>query len=241
MISKKFKVKNLKFSVITLFTFAFLLLTFPTAALAATLGVSPATGTFNKSCSFTITIEVDTSNTDTDGTDAILAYDPSRLSATQVLNGTVYSEYPGSNIDSKNGKITVTGLASSAAPFSGKGNLATVNFTVLDTAQIGATALTFDFDPQDKTKTTDSNVIQRGTIADVLTSVTNGSYTIGSGSCAKGSTGTTVVSGTPSGSLQTGGGTKGGLPEAGTEQFTAMIAIVGGILTILGILGLAIL
>ena len=217
---------------------------FPSVALAATLSLSPSTGTFNKGCQFSVNIDLDATGADSNGTDAILNYDPSRLSATQVLNGTIYSEYPGSNIDSRNGKITVTGLTSASSSFSGNGTLATVNFTVLDSAQVGATQLTFDFDPQDRSKTTDSNVIQKGTIADVLTGVTNGSYTIGSGSCtSQGTTGTKIIYiGTPSGQPQTGTTTtKGGLPNAGTTEFTAMIVIIGGILTILGMLGLAIL
>ncbi|TSC86834.1 MAG: Uncharacterized protein G01um10147_709 [Microgenomates group bacterium Gr01-1014_7] len=220
----------------------------PSAAFAATLSVSPTSGTFNKGCGFALTVTLDAQSADTDGTDAILVYDPTRFTATSILNGTIYSDYPGSNIDSTTGRVTISGLASVASAFSGKGTLATINFTVLEAAPAGATAITFDFDPNNKAKTTDSNVVQRGTVADVLSSVGNGSYTIGAGSCASPTPGPAVVYlpqgqtgiATPSAGYrtidnlvdQTGRG-------PGTPELTFAIAIIGSVLTVLGILGLA--
>lgn len=221
----------------------------PSVALAATLSSSPSKATLNKGCAFAVAILLDTQGTQTDGTDAILVYDPSRLNATSILNGTIYSDYPGSNIDSATGRITVSGLASVSSPFSGSGALATINFTVLDTAPAGATALSFDFDPNNKAKTTDSNVVERGTVADVLSAVVNGSYTIGTGSCGTSGQGLASL---PQGQVTPGslasqsgtlapGGVITKLPPAGSEQLTFTIAIVGSILTVLGILGLALL
>lgn len=219
----------------------------PSTALAATLSLSPATGTLNKSCGFALTVTLDTQGTQTDGTDAILVYDPARFTATSILNGTIYSDYPGSNIDSATGRVTISGLASVASPFSGKGTLATVNFTVQDNATVGATAVTFDFDPNNKAKTTDSNVVERGTVADVLSGVTNGSYTIGSGSCAG------LATGLPQGQAGVATPSAGVRPQTidnlvdatgkgpGTPELTFTIALLGSILTVLGILGLALL
>lgn len=214
----------------------------PVSALAATLSLNPASGSFNKGCNFTLNIDLDTTGTQTDGTDAILFYDQSRFTATSIQNGTIYSDYPGSNIDSASGKITISGLASVSSAFSGKGTLATVNFKVVDASASGATQVTFDFDPNNKTKTTDSNVVERGTVVDVLSSVTNGSYTIGSGSCvAQGSPGTGGSGGVASGSAKpkTIDEAVGG--KTGSTELSFAIAIVGSVLTILGILGLAIL
>src|SRR3989344_2884763 len=223
-----------------LFTFYFLLFT-PSMVLAASLSLSPASGTFNKNCSFNLDVVVDTAGAETDGTDAILMYDSSRFSAQKITNGSVYPDFPGNNISESSGKITISGLASVASPFSGKGTLATISFNVKENATIGVTQAKFDFDPNDKAKTTDSNVVQRGTVVDVLNSVVDGSYTVGTGAC--GTTpvvsspkpqGGTVVS-TPSASPkplppQT-------LPPAGSEQLTFTLAIVGSVLTVLGILG----
>lgn len=225
---------------------------FTAHAQTATLSLSPASGTFNKSCTFSLQINLNTGGVQTDGTDAILIYDSSRFTATSITSGTIYPDYPGNNIDETDGKITVSGLASISSAFSGSGTLATVNFTVNDTTQTGATQIKFDFDPNDKAKTTDSNVVERGTVADILNSVTNGSYTIGTGTCA-------AASPSP-GAVGTGAGAKGGTGVAtpsgaetidqlvdrtgkgpGTSELTMTLAIVGSVLTVLGILGLALL
>jgi len=223
-----------------------LLLISPTYALAATLSLSPSTGTFNQGCSFNLEIKLDTGGQQTDGTDAIVLFDQGKLTATNVTTGSIYSDYPGTTPDNDAGKVTVSGLASVSSAFSGTGTLATINFTVKETASTGATMVKFDFDANDKTKTTDSNVVQRGTVLDILSSVSGGNYTIGTGTCGapapvvttlpKTGQGAVSVS-TPSGQevpLKT-------LPPAGSEQLTLTLTIVGSVLTILGILGLALL
>jgi len=228
-----------------------LLLVFPLGvfAQAATLSLDPSTGTFNRGCSFSVNVNIDTGGSQTDGADAILIYDPSRVTANSITNGTVYPDYPGNNIDAQSGKISILSLASVTAGFSGKGVLATINFTVKDSAATGVTQVKFDFDPLNKAKTTDSNVVERSTVVDILNSVVDGNYTVGAGSCGVGQptptpastqrprTGGTGDSGTPSSTYippKT-------LPEGGTPQFTATLAIMGGVLTILGIFGLALL
>lgn len=242
-----------KFTVLKLPIFLFVMLALlfavpytlsPVYAQTATLSLSPSTGTFNKGCTFVLDIRLDTGGAQTDGTDAIILYDSSRLSATSITSGNIYPDYPGNNIDDTSGKITVSGLASVSSAFSGQGSLAVVNFIVKDNAPAGVTQVKFDFDPNDKAKTTDSNVVQRGTTSDVLGSVVNGNYTIGTGACGTlpatgGSTGGNqgAVS-TPSGEIQPIYKT---LPPAGTEQLTFTLTIVGVTLTILGILGLALL
>lgn len=242
--------KNITFiTIIIVITFILV----PSAfAQQATLSLSPSAGTFNRSCTFTLDIRLDTAAAQTDGTDAIVIYDPTRFSATSITSGSIYTEYPGNNIcESDNlcpgiGRILVSGLSSVSSAFSGQGTLATVKFTVKDNAPTGATQVKFDFDPSDKAKTTDSNVVQRGNASDILSSVVNGNYTIGTGTCgtaettgAKGAAG--AVS-TPSGQAKTldklvdktGKG-------AGTPELTYTLAIAGSVLVVLGILGLALL
>ncbi len=218
-------------------------------AQSSTLSLSPSSGTFNKGCSFSLQINLDTSGAQTDGTDAIISYDPARFSATSISSGSIYPDYPGNNIDETSGKITVSGLAAVSSAFSGTGTLATVQFSVKENAQAGATQIKFDFDSNDKSKTTDSNVVERGTIADILNSVVNGNYTVGSGTCIVSSPSPGPARGaptvaTPSGAVQpktidefvdrTGKG-------PGSPELTYTLAIVGSVLTILGILGLALL
>lgn len=251
----KFKIQNLKFKVILLFTlltFNFTLLTGSVYAQSATLSLSPSTGTFNKGCTFSLEVKLNTGGAQTDGTDAILLYDASRFSATSINpNLSVYPDFPGNSIDDTGGKIIISGIASISGSFSGNSTMATINFSVKDNAPVGASQVRFDFDPNDRAKTTDSNVVERGTVADILTSVVNGNYTIGAGTCGAAGAGTTggnnntggtggVEEATPS------GGTKEfipikELPKGGTEEVTFALAIVGVILTALGVLGLALL
>lgn len=240
----------MKKNIISFFAFSFSLLVFPFAALAqsATLSLDPASGTFNQNCNFSLNVNLDTGGTQTDGTDAILAYDSTKFTATSITKGTIYPDYPGNNIDAASGKVTISGLASVSTPFSGKGILATINFTVAKEAPAGVTQMTFDFDPNDKAKTTDSNIVERGTVVDILNSVVNGNYTIGTGTC-----GQTTVSPRPVGTIEistpsatlapiyTPVPTRKTLPDRGTPELTFALAIVGGVLTVLGILGLALL
>ncbi|MBI2314535.1 hypothetical protein HYU93_00525 [Candidatus Daviesbacteria bacterium] len=256
--------------------FAFLLMAFPAGVFAqtATLSLDPASGTFNRGCTFSVKINLDTGATETDGTDAIFMYDSSRFIGQNIANGTIYPDFPGNNIDNASGKITISGLASVSSPFKGTGTLATVNFMVAENAPAGASQITFDFDPQNKAETRDSNVVQRGTVVDVLNSVTNGNYVIGTGSCGQqpaatptpipafnntgsGSnvvvlpgTGTTVFQGSTGFSTPSAG--QGGAKTLdqfvdqtgkgpGTVELTSTLVIFGGILTILGILGIALL
>jgi hypothetical protein len=238
---------------------------FPAIASAATLTFNPSSGVLNKGCEVTIKIDLDTQGVQTDGTDVIVLYNPAQLSinTSQITNGTIYPEYPGNSIDSAGGKISISGISSVSSPFSGSGTFATLKFMVANTLTASTPInLSFDFDPNNKTKTTDSNVVERGTIADVLNSVTNGTYTAGTGSCASGvtagaspGTGSGLGSGLGSGTGLPGSGLTGTpsaqyqvytpnineLPKAGLLDNTLAITAVGIVLVILGVAGLAML
>ena len=241
---KKFKIGLIS---VLFYALPFTLYPSTTFAQSAVLSLDPASGTFNQNCNFSLNVNLDTGGTQTDGADAILFYDTSKFTATSIAKGTIYPDHPGNNIDAASGKITISDLASVSTPFSGKGILATINFTVVKEAPAGATQITFDFDPNDKAKTTDSNVVERDTIADILNSVVNGNYIIGTGACGQTTVFSRPVGGaidgsTPSATFRpTPIPTRNTLPEGGTPEQTFAIAIIGGILTVLGILGLALL
>lgn len=205
---------------------------------AATLSLSPAAGTFNKNCNFTLDLVLDTQGEQTDGTDAYLIYDTSKFIANSITKGTIYTEYSGNNIDTEHQKVYISGLADANAPYNGKGTFASVSFSVKPTTPAGASQIKFDFDPNDKTKTSDSNVVLHSadTALDVLSAVVDGTYTVGTGTtcAAQGATGASAsASIAPSATPM--------LPNGGSPNLTATLAIVGSILTILGILGLVIL
>ncbi len=223
---------------------------------ASTLSLSPSSGTFNKSCSFNLDILLDTQGVGTDGTDAYLNFDSSKFTMNTIdAANKTYPEYPGSGIDPQNAnRILISGLAAQGKPFSGSGKLVTINFTVKDSAQVGATQMTFDFDINNKNSTIDSNVVQTGSSQETLSSVTNGNYVVGSGAC--GTSGSSPIP-PPSGGIGGPVGTStpsatmippklpppvvGKLPDGGTQEMTVTVAIVGTILTILGVLGLTLL
>lgn len=220
-------------------------LALPATTFAATLTLNPASGTFNRGCNVSLKIDLDTTGTNTDGTDVILNYDPAKftISTSSITNGTIYADYPGNSVDPALGKISISGISSVSSPYNGKGTFATLNIKVADNAPAGTSQIAFDFDPNDKTNTTDSNVVERGTIADVLSAVTDGAYTIGTGSCVGGGQGQvqtgTGLTGTPS-ATKTPVITNQ-LPNSGLTDTTTLIAIFGTILTIIGIAGLALL
>ncbi len=216
---------------------------------AATLSLSPATKTLNRGCSYPIQINLNTEGKDTDGTDVILIYESSKLTATtsDIANGTVYPDYPGNSVDPASNRIAIVGLASVTQPFNGSGTFATINFTVNPTAPVGPTTIKFDFDPNNKTNSADSNVVEKNTIADLLNQVTDGAYTISSATgCTGGTTGGTVATG--SGAIiiasQSAFPTPtpvASLPSSGSFDQTVAFTIIGVALTVIGIAGLALL
>ena len=263
--------KNLKKLIATLGVIAGVFVS-PASAMAATLTFNPATGVLNKGCEVSIKIDLDTQGVQTDGTDVIVTYNPAQLttSTSGITNGTIYPEYPGNSVDNATGKISISGISSVSSPYTGSGTFATVKFTVASTlAANAAINLNFDFDPNNKTKTTDTNVVERGTIADVLSSVSNGSYTVGTGTCA--TSGSGVGTGSGSGNTLTSGGqgqvlngganglgTGTGTPSAqyqvykptlnevtggsaGLFDSTLGVTAIGIILVVLGVAGLAML
>lgn len=229
-------ISNIKlFAVLVLLTTSYLL---PATSFAASLSLSPSTGTYNKGCSVSIDVKVDATGVQTDGVDAIIFYDPTRFDIKSIKNGTIFGEYPANTIDPTNGKIKIAGIASSTSAFTGIGTLATINLSILPTAPDGLTQMKFDFDPSDPAKTNDSNIAQRGTVTDVLSSVTDGSYTIGSGSCLAQGAPSSVTPVPPSQPIITKTPV---LPVSADYNTTFVIAAAGTILTLLGIIGFALL
>ncbi|MBI2011134.1 hypothetical protein HYS91_00020 [Candidatus Daviesbacteria bacterium] len=221
------------------FILLFLVLANPTlinAQGSASLTLSPSSGTFNKGCDFSVNVNLNTNGAETDGTDVVLKYDPNQLSVNSITKGTIYSDYPQAQANSSTGTINISGIAQVDNPFSGSGVFATINFKTNSNAAAGTTKVSFDFDPANKEKTTDSNVVETGTVVDILNTVTDGTYTIGSGSCIGGT-------GSNQGATSTSSGTVddmvGGTP--GITTSTLLLTITGGILVVLGIVGLVLL
>lgn len=216
----------------------------PASAQTATLSLSPATGTFNHGCSFSVDVKLDTGSAQTDGTDVVLFYDPTRFKANAVRKGTAYPLEGGSSIDESKGMVSYSGLADVAQAFSGSAVVATVDFMVLATAPAGATQIKFDFDPNDKAKTTDSNVVERGAVTDILNQAVGGTFTIGSGTGCSGAVVPTIVArGGPdeaTSSLEPLPTKVAVFPKtpAGDAQTTIILSVAGSILLLIGFFGL---
>src|SRR3989344_7455629 len=56
--------------------------------------LNPATGIFNKNCSFSLNIELDTAGNQTDGIDVSLFFDSSKFTVTSIETGTLFENYP---------------------------------------------------------------------------------------------------------------------------------------------------
>ena len=215
----------------------------PSLAFAATLSLSPASGTLNTGCTYSFDILMDTGGINTDGTDAVLKYTTSQFTVTSITKGTLYPDYPAS--DFSNGVISISGLASPGQGVSVGGKFATINVTIPAGASAGPAPIVFDFTPG---ATNDSNVVQSTAVVDKLSSVVNGNYTIAQGGNCALTTAPVVVqqpvatdSGIPGkGGLQVSPIPTKTLGDTADISPTEVFSILGGFFTILGVSGLAI-
>lgn len=147
---------------------------------SATLSLSPVSGSFKKGCDFSTQVVVNTSGKTADGVDAVLTYDPNKLTVTSITNGTIFGTYPVKTANPQTRKITISGVATVDQGFQGTGNFATINFKVNDSASAGSTTVTFDYT---QGSTIDSNIVEKDTTEDILGSVTNSTFTVEDGTC----------------------------------------------------------
>jgi len=153
-----------------------------TFANAATLSLSPSSGSHTVGDIFSVDILLNTQGVAIDGVDInSLNYNPLQLevqdedtltAGIQINPGTLMPITQPNTVDPVVGKITTAQVVSGGTTFSNTIDqvFATVRFKVL---QFGTANVTFDFTLGD---TTDTNIASRG--SDILSSVTNGGYTL---------------------------------------------------------------
>lgn len=151
----------------------------------AQLSMNPASATVNRNCLSSTEIKLNTGGHQTDGTDVLVNFDPAKIQGIILKKGSLYPEYLYATINNSEGQIKIAAVASPTQSYSGEGVYATFYYRVKADAPLGSSILKFDFDSNNKTKTTDSNVVEKDTASDVLASVTDGNYTIGEGSCGQ--------------------------------------------------------
>lgn len=125
--------------------------------------------------SILVTIKIDTAGQTTDGTDAVLMYDPQILGTEDlsITKGTVYPDYPVAKVDTETKTIRISGITSlHSEGFSGAGVLATIKFQA---KKVGKTTLSFEFSPG---ATNDTNIVSSKTGDDLLKEASKLSLTI---------------------------------------------------------------
>lgn len=159
----------------------------PQATDTATLSLAPATALVARGCPLTISVNLNTGNVAAQGADVVLRYDATRLtvSGSSFAPGALYPNYlkPQETVA---GVLELSGGTSDANPAAVAGAFMSVTFTAKPDAPMGPAQIDFDFDPNNKQRTTDSNVVwnRHDVVVDVLDSAVGGSYVVGTGPCA---------------------------------------------------------
>lgn len=153
-----------------------------TPARPGKLSLKPNIQAVGQGCTLSVDIEADTGGRNSDGTDVILKYDPTKLTINSYTKGNIYPEYiQGAN--NVSGAFALSGISSVTKSFNGKGIFATVNFKFNPNFGVGSnTEVMFDFNPANSGNTTDSNIVETTTGQELLGSVVNGSYAVTSSS-----------------------------------------------------------
>jgi len=186
------------------FTLLFMVIT-QKSIYAATLTLSPATKNVSLNEIFSVNVMLNTGGSDSDGVDAILTFDNSRLQFVSATLGSLFDDKQPITTPTGN-TITLRATTSTAGTnYNGTGTFATINFKAISA---GTAAIKFNFTSGG---TTDSNVAYLGD--DLLTSTNNGSYIIGSSSATSAGT---VATPTPN-----------NLPTTGVDSPTILVITLG--------------
>lgn len=162
-------------------SFFLIILAAPFLTFAATLSLSPSSGTQTIGTTFQVNISLDTQTSPIDGVDIrYLNYNPAILevqdantttAGIQITAGNLMPQTIVNNVDSISGLISFSQIINTGGvQFNGSGTFATITFKALTT---GTANINFNFTSGN---TTDSNITSNG--SDILTSVINGSYTL---------------------------------------------------------------
>lgn len=151
----------------------------PPIAYAATMSLSPATGSYALGSTFTVDVIVDPAGDSISAASAIINFDNSKLTAVSVTKGSMFSMDPLANTigtsptDPTKGEIRYDSGSLGGSGITTRGTLATITFRTLAP---GTAAVTFVFDP---TLTTGTSLVAAASgPTNLLTTTSGGSYTI---------------------------------------------------------------
>jgi hypothetical protein len=135
----------------------------------ASLQLSPGSGTYSVGQEFDVHVNIATGGATIDGTDVVLRYDPCALQVQSISEGPAFSEYPELSGYPEEGEIGI----SAKDTFNGSGTVATVRFRVIAGNTVSGLRVYFRL-----AATTDSNIAQSGSSAEILGSVGHARYTL---------------------------------------------------------------
>lgn len=124
-------------------------------AASITLSFSPSQTIIPVGDEFKLTINLSTGGKETLGTDAVVIFDPKFVSATKIVPGRVYPNYPSNLqiIDNARGKVSLSGTVGLHSALTTDGVLGDIYFRPKKT---GTTKISFDWKPGG---TADSNIV----------------------------------------------------------------------------------
>lgn len=207
------------YSLIGIFIYIFLSQRTVTFAAEANFALSPASGSYNVNETFDVNILLNAAGGKIGGADVYLTFDQNKINLLEIENGTIFGQYAGKTINNINGSAAISGLADGVeVAFTGSDTFARLRFKALSA---GATEVKFNFTPG---STRDTNAIDFDTLGDILTSVTNGSYTISG------------PAGTSSGPIAQGPTVTKAMPITANELPTLIVLLSGIILISFGVI-----
>lgn len=158
-----------------------------TDALAASIKLSPSSGSFTKSCLTSVNIEVDATGQSSNAADIEISYNPAQVTivdsepdivGTQIKTGIAYEAYFFNEVNSGTGKIRIAS-GSYLRHLTSNKIFATIQFI----PATSASSVQFNVKFDGVGVSLDSNIADSTTSNDLLSSVTNGSYSLSAGSC----------------------------------------------------------
>ena len=157
---------------------------------AGTFSISPTSGNFIRSCTQTAKVMINVTSGQSNAADIILTYDPNKIEildsnpavpGIQIQSGIAFDSYAGNTVNTTSGEIKLVGF-SATSQLTGNATFATISYRSKPTAT--SAGFTFTFTGADPYNTLDTNIADSVTSYDMLSSVSNSSYTFSAGSCA---------------------------------------------------------
>jgi len=161
----------------------------PNFVYAAKFHLSPSSRQFLESCDSAVTIFIDTESQASDAANILINYNPADIEiidadnsqpGIQIYKGNTYNNFVDNIVFPSQGLIRLTGFSFGEA-YNSQGTPGIFGSVLFQGRPgVSSTDISIDYIPN---STTDSNIAEFGTSDDLLTGVTNGSYTFGVGPC----------------------------------------------------------